>query len=96
MKMTVLQQAITAIKNKEENTEVLYGKEKTAQAKEIIDFFAENIKNLGGIQAQEVPSQNIFEKIKSVIEEGIKITREWFENLKKNEQEQHKEHEHEL
>lgn len=93
--MTVLQQAINAIENKEENAEVLYGKEKMSQAKEIIGFFAQNVENLGGIEAGEIPNKNIFEKIKSIIEEGIKITREWFENLKK-EQEQHKEHEHEL
>lgn len=94
--MTVLQQAIKAIENKEENAEVLYGKEKTLQAKEIIEFFAQNIENLGGIQVQEIPSQNIFEKIKSVIEEGIKITREWLESMKNYEREQTKEHENEL
>lgn len=96
MKMTVLQQAITAIENKEENTEVIYGKEKTLQAKEIIEFFAENAENLGGIQAHEIPNKNIFEKIKSVIEEGIKITREWLESMKNHEREQTKEHENEL
>lgn len=94
--MTVLQQAIKAIEEKEDNVEVLYGKEKTSQAKEIIEFFAQNIENLGGIQAQEIPNKNIFEKIKSVIEEGIKITREWLESMKNHEREQTKAHENEL
>lgn len=96
VELTLFQQAIKAIENKEENAEMLYGKERTSQAKEIIEFFAQNVENLGGIQAQEIPNKNIFGKIKSVIEEGIKITREWLESMKNHEREQTKEHENEL
>jgi len=85
--LTLFQQAMQAIKQKQEQVELVFGKERVETAKECIDFFKNNQENIEDVKDEEVKNESIFERVKEVVHNGYKLTKEWLKTLE-NEREE--------
>jgi len=85
MELTIFQQAVQAVKNKDEQAKVLFGEERVATAKECVGFFKEKAEMINDVTDEEVKSESIFEKIKVVVKNGYRMTKEWLNKFEQDE-----------